>query len=51
MPQMMPLNWLFLFFMFIMFFMLFMIMNYYIYSPNLLGSKSSIPTQKINWKW
>nr|YP_009529020.1 ATP synthase F0 subunit 8 [Phryganea cinerea]AXU98775.1 ATP synthase F0 subunit 8 [Phryganea cinerea] len=51
MPQMMPLNWLFLFFMFILFFILFMIMNYYIYSPNLSTSKINIQSNKNYWKW
>nr|YP_010586176.1 ATP synthase F0 subunit 8 [Eubasilissa splendida]UZZ43938.1 ATP synthase F0 subunit 8 [Eubasilissa splendida] len=51
MPQMMPLNWLFLFIMFILFFILFLIMNYFIYNPNLSSSKISIHPKKINWKW
>nr|QLY90139.1 ATP synthase F0 subunit 8 [Trichostegia minor] len=51
MPQMMPLNWLFLFFMFIIFFCLFMIMNYYIYSPNFSSSKFKISMKKFNWTW
>nr|YP_010586163.1 ATP synthase F0 subunit 8 [Eubasilissa sinensis]UZZ43925.1 ATP synthase F0 subunit 8 [Eubasilissa sinensis] len=51
MPQMMPLNWLFLFFMFIIFLILFLIMNYFIYNPNLSSSKILITPQKINWKW
>nr|YP_009000480.1 ATP synthase F0 subunit 8 [Eubasilissa regina]AHF21721.1 ATP synthase F0 subunit 8 [Eubasilissa regina] len=51
MPQMMPLNWLFLFLMFIMFLILFLIMNYFIYNPNLSSSKISIIQKKINWKW
>nr|AHC32042.1 ATP synthase F0 subunit 8 [Eubasilissa regina] len=51
MPQMMPLNWLFLFIMFIAFLILFLIMNYFIYNPNLSSSKISITQKKINWKW
>nr|AII02343.1 ATP synthase F0 subunit 8 [Tineola bisselliella] len=53
MPQMMPLNWFFLFFYFILFFMLFNILNYYIFKIN-NNNKLFLKNKNIKffyWKW
>nr|WIM00451.1 ATP synthase F0 subunit 8 [Graphium agetes] len=53
MPQMMPINWIFLFFFFILIFIIFNIMNYYIfliknkYNHNLFKNLK----KNFNWKW
>nr|AEP27703.1 ATP synthase F0 subunit 8 [Rhopalapion longirostre] len=51
MPQMMPLNWLFLFNIFVLTFILFNILNYFIFFhpiKTLYFKKKSI---LFNWKW
>nr|ARH54328.1 ATP synthase F0 subunit 8 [Cymbiodyta marginella] len=51
MPQMAPLNWLFLFILFVMIFIMFNSMNYFSFKYSV---KTYKPTQKkslINWKW
>nr|ATN41155.1 ATP synthase F0 subunit 8 [Diptera sp. 59 LC-2017] len=53
MPQMAPINWLFLFILFSMVFLLFNILNYYSIlpmSPKSLSFKK-IKTNSLNWKW
>nr|AXS64788.1 ATP synthase F0 subunit 8 [Staphylinoidea sp. 4 KM-2017] len=51
MPQMAPMNWLFLFIYTIIIFMMFNIINYYsfIYKSKYSTKKNEI--YKINWKW
>nr|ALO76161.1 ATP synthase F0 subunit 8 [Cyphonistes vallatus] len=51
MPQMAPLNWLFLFFMFISVFLMFNVINYFsfLYPPKKVSKEKS--TTKISWKW
>nr|ARH53886.1 ATP synthase F0 subunit 8 [Hygrotus nigrolineatus] len=54
MPQMMPLNWIFLYIFFSMMFILFNFMNYYCYLiKNKINQHNSIKLIKIkyNWKW
>nr|YP_009493374.1 ATP synthase F0 subunit 8 [Lyonetia clerkella]AWK29929.1 ATP synthase F0 subunit 8 [Lyonetia clerkella] len=54
MPQMMPLNWLFLFFFFIFIFILFNIFNYYIYDMKTINNKKltkNFKSNNLNWKW
>nr|QXT44599.1 ATP synthase F0 subunit 8 [Ruptitermes nr. cangua G16-174] len=52
MPQMMPMEWMLLYFTFLTTFLMFNIMNYFSQYPNQEGkTKSSINTNKINWKW
>nr|YP_002916044.1 ATP synthase F0 subunit 8 [Eriogyna pyretorum]ACN22002.1 ATP synthase F0 subunit 8 [Eriogyna pyretorum] len=53
MPQMMPINWIFLFIFFIIIFFIFNIMNYYIFNfnnkfNNLLLNKK---IKNFYWKW
>nr|YP_010713160.1 ATP synthase F0 subunit 8 [Thaumatomyia glabra]WDA94052.1 ATP synthase F0 subunit 8 [Thaumatomyia glabra] len=53
MPQMAPINWLFLFILFSVIFLLFNVMNYYSIlpsSPKSLSTKS-FKTNSLNWKW
>nr|AII02330.1 ATP synthase F0 subunit 8 [Phyllonorycter platani] len=54
MPQMMPINWIFLFIFFFFIFLLFMIMNYYNY--NISPIKNNFKNKKLKknnfqWKW
>nr|APX39464.1 ATP synthase F0 subunit 8 [Phyllotreta variipennis] len=51
MPQMMPMNWLFLMLYFIFFYFLILVMNYYLinYQPKMINVKKS--QLKYNWKW
>nr|YP_010585981.1 ATP synthase F0 subunit 8 [Adicella ragma]UZZ43717.1 ATP synthase F0 subunit 8 [Adicella ragma] len=52
MPQMMPLNWLFLYFMFLMTYAMFIYMNFYITSFN--NKNNLLLMNKKNymlWKW
>nr|ALO76087.1 ATP synthase F0 subunit 8 [Clambus sp. CLA01] len=51
MPQMAPLNWLFLFFYFISIFFMFNILNYFIFLKTPLDKKTSLKFNSINWKW
>nr|YP_010713134.1 ATP synthase F0 subunit 8 [Cadrema minor]WDA94013.1 ATP synthase F0 subunit 8 [Cadrema minor] len=53
MPQMAPINWLFLFLLFSMIFLLFNVMNYYSIIPKTPDSKktSELKTNSLNWKW
>nr|WKU83799.1 ATP synthase F0 subunit 8 [Betasyrphus sp. n. AU1] len=53
MPQMAPINWLFLFLLFSIIFILFNMMNYFIYCPLNPKSKNltKINTTSMNWKW
>nr|YP_010946625.1 ATP synthase F0 subunit 8 [Margattea nimbata]WGO57343.1 ATP synthase F0 subunit 8 [Margattea nimbata] len=51
MPQMMPLNWLFLFIMFNLIFLMFNIMNYFQPVPAPLSTKLSIKMNPSSWKW
>nr|YP_009485885.1 ATP synthase F0 subunit 8 [Paroster mesosturtensis]AVZ66463.1 ATP synthase F0 subunit 8 [Paroster mesosturtensis] len=52
MPQMAPMNWLFLYLFFSMMFILFNFMNFYIFliKKNDLMIKS-MPMKFMNWKW
>nr|YP_010713095.1 ATP synthase F0 subunit 8 [Meromyza saltatrix]WDA93961.1 ATP synthase F0 subunit 8 [Meromyza saltatrix] len=53
MPQMAPINWLFLFLMFSMIFLLFNMMNYYSIIPSSpkLNLLKMMKTNSLNWKW
>nr|YP_010155422.1 ATP synthase F0 subunit 8 [Dicraeus orientalis]QQX44915.1 ATP synthase F0 subunit 8 [Dicraeus orientalis] len=53
MPQMAPINWLFLFIMFSVIFLLFNVMNYYSILPSSpkLNEKNELKTNSLNWKW
>nr|YP_009485872.1 ATP synthase F0 subunit 8 [Paroster macrosturtensis]AVZ66450.1 ATP synthase F0 subunit 8 [Paroster macrosturtensis] len=52
MPQMAPMNWLFLYLFFSMMFILFNFMNFYIFliKKNNLTIKF-MPMKSMNWKW
>nr|QVL27761.1 ATP synthase F0 subunit 8 [Monopis longella] len=53
MPQMMPLNWLFLFFFFIIIFILFNMLNYFIFKINLnnkLSNNNYLKSLNFTWK-
>nr|AFQ62210.1 ATP synthase F0 subunit 8 [Hypomedon debilicornis] len=52
MPQMAPMNWLFLFIFFILIFLMFNSLNYFsfIYNNKSMINKNS-KTFNINWKW
>nr|YP_011002921.1 ATP synthase F0 subunit 8 [Leucoptera coffeella]WPR14287.1 ATP synthase F0 subunit 8 [Leucoptera coffeella] len=53
MPQMMPINWIFLFLMFITIFLLFIIMNYFNYNIK-IEKKNYLKNnnfKNLNWKW
>nr|AYQ18935.1 ATP synthase F0 subunit 8 [Discolomatidae sp. 4 ACP-2013] len=51
MPQMSPLNWMFLYFLFILIFFLFMIITYYQFLNNNINNKSLFKKKNYNWKW
>nr|YP_010586553.1 ATP synthase F0 subunit 8 [Rhyacophila quadrifida]UZZ44367.1 ATP synthase F0 subunit 8 [Rhyacophila quadrifida] len=56
MPQMMPMNWIFLFFMTCLIFMVFNMMNYFNFNPLLINKYQNMTdkknmTQSINWNW
>nr|YP_003204828.1 ATP synthase F0 subunit 8 [Macrogyrus oblongus]ACO92541.1 ATP synthase F0 subunit 8 [Macrogyrus oblongus] len=52
MPQMAPMNWLFLYFLFTMIFLMFNFMNYYIFMINSkIHSIMKNKINKMNWKW
>nr|YP_009725094.1 ATP synthase F0 subunit 8 [Rotunda rotundapex]QGW14832.1 ATP synthase F0 subunit 8 [Rotunda rotundapex]WAR64271.1 ATP synthase F0 subunit 8 [Rotunda rotundapex] len=52
MPQMMPINWIFLFFIFIYIFLIFNIMNYYIFKKKLLLNNKLMKKNFLSyWKW
>nr|YP_006503990.1 ATP synthase F0 subunit 8 [Macrotermes subhyalinus]AFM92490.1 ATP synthase F0 subunit 8 [Macrotermes subhyalinus] len=52
MPQMMPMEWMMLYMMFLITFLMFNIMNYFNQSPNSQEkNKSTITSNKMNWKW
>nr|YP_009350887.1 ATP synthase F0 subunit 8 [Allodontermes schultzei]AQP28030.1 ATP synthase F0 subunit 8 [Allodontermes schultzei] len=52
MPQMMPMEWMVLYTTFLMAFLMFNIMNYFSQPPKEKKlSKSTISTNKMNWKW
>nr|YP_010730234.1 ATP synthase F0 subunit 8 [Biomeigenia flava]WEG23049.1 ATP synthase F0 subunit 8 [Biomeigenia flava] len=55
MPQMAPMNWLFLFIIFSISFMIFNMMNYYSFIPmmpklNIYNNNSQL-MNSMNWKW
>nr|YP_009441672.1 ATP synthase F0 subunit 8 [Amara communis]AOY39191.1 ATP synthase F0 subunit 8 [Amara communis] len=53
MPQMAPMNWLFLYIMFNMIFLMFNFLNYYMFLiKNTMNTfKNKNITKKLNWKW
>nr|YP_010710213.1 ATP synthase F0 subunit 8 [Dyscolus oreas]WCS91654.1 ATP synthase F0 subunit 8 [Dyscolus oreas]WCS91667.1 ATP synthase F0 subunit 8 [Dyscolus oreas] len=53
MPQMAPMNWLFLYLMFTFIFFLFNFLNYYMFLiKNIKGNLNNNFTKKfLNWKW
>nr|YP_010586423.1 ATP synthase F0 subunit 8 [Oecetis caucula]UZZ44211.1 ATP synthase F0 subunit 8 [Oecetis caucula] len=53
MPQMMPLNWLYLFISFSMIFLFFITLNYYAYNPYITHNNLLVKINnfKFNWKW
>nr|QLY90048.1 ATP synthase F0 subunit 8 [Nemotelus notatus] len=53
MPQMAPINWLFLFIMFSVVFFMFNVLNYYCFYNKMPQSKtiSAKTTNSMNWKW
>nr|YP_009995327.1 ATP synthase F0 subunit 8 [Ochthebius capicola]QNP09730.1 ATP synthase F0 subunit 8 [Ochthebius capicola] len=51
MPQMAPMNWLFLFLMFTMIFLMFNSMNYFSFKYDNLKKFIIKKNLKLNWKW
>nr|QWB85797.1 ATP synthase F0 subunit 8 [Arhopalus rusticus] len=51
MPQMAPLNWLFLFFMFFTIFFMFNSLNYFMFKYNIKKSSTIKKLLHYNWKW
>nr|ASN65979.1 ATP synthase F0 subunit 8 [Pogonostoma subtiligrossum] len=52
MPQMAPMNWIFLYLMFTLIFILFNFLNYYIFTIKLSTSPiKSFLIKKMIWKW
>nr|ARH54003.1 ATP synthase F0 subunit 8 [Stomis pumicatus] len=52
MPQMAPMNWLFLYLLFSIIFMMFNFMNYYLFLiKNYSVSMKNINKKFLNWKW
>nr|AML26316.1 ATP synthase F0 subunit 8 [Hydrophilidae sp. BMNH 1274335] len=51
MPQMAPINWLFLFIFFIVIFMMFNSMNYFSFKYPIKLTKFSMKKKIMNWKW
>nr|UPX88697.1 ATP synthase F0 subunit 8 [Cychrus caraboides] len=53
MPQMAPMNWLFLYIMFTIIFLIFNFMNYYLYLIKTMSNnlKNNYMKIKLNWKW
>nr|YP_009694374.1 ATP synthase F0 subunit 8 [Carabus granulatus]QEI26034.1 ATP synthase F0 subunit 8 [Carabus granulatus] len=54
MPQMAPMNWLFLYFMFTIIFLMFNFLNYYLYlikNTNNYTLKNNYMKKILNWKW
>nr|YP_010586007.1 ATP synthase F0 subunit 8 [Anisocentropus kawamurai]UZZ43743.1 ATP synthase F0 subunit 8 [Anisocentropus kawamurai] len=53
MPQMLPLNWLFLYIFFILLYIFFLKLNYFSYKPFFLKNNNNIIflNNKLNWKW
>nr|ARX95731.1 ATP synthase F0 subunit 8 [Protochauliodes biconicus] len=52
MPQMAPINWLFLFILFSLTLIIFNIINYYLINPiNPEDSSQSLQKNSLNWKW
>nr|WGL39512.1 ATP synthase F0 subunit 8 [Limbodessus compactus] len=52
MPQMMPLNWIFLYLMFLIIFFIFNFMNYYIHSLTMnFNNVKKMKNKILNWKW
>nr|ANJ70545.1 ATP synthase F0 subunit 8 [Liopterus haemorrhoidalis] len=52
MPQMAPMNWLFLYFLFSLIFMLFNFMNYYMFMiKNKTNNLQNFIKKTLNWKW
>nr|UFZ13924.1 ATP synthase F0 subunit 8 [Protochauliodes sp.] len=52
MPQMAPINWLFLFMFFSMMLIIFNIMNYFLINPQISTNfYKNIKINSMNWKW
>nr|AND96168.1 ATP synthase F0 subunit 8 [Tragiscus dimidiatus] len=51
MPQMAPLNWLFLFFYFLLIFMIFNTLNYYSYIYPIKSMIIKTKKNFLSWKW
>nr|YP_009485859.1 ATP synthase F0 subunit 8 [Limbodessus palmulaoides]AVZ66437.1 ATP synthase F0 subunit 8 [Limbodessus palmulaoides] len=52
MPQMMPLNWIFLYLMFLIIFFIFNFMNYYLFPMKTnLNFMKKMKNKTMNWKW
>nr|YP_010385248.1 ATP synthase F0 subunit 8 [Anatrichus pygmaeus]UPM51784.1 ATP synthase F0 subunit 8 [Anatrichus pygmaeus] len=53
MPQMAPINWLFLFIMFSMIFIMFNMVNYYSILPTSpkIKKMNELKSNSLNWKW
>nr|AXS66415.1 ATP synthase F0 subunit 8 [Caraboidea sp. KM-2017] len=53
MPQMAPMNWLFLYIMFTMIFLLFNFLNYYMFliKNTKISIKNNYLSKILNWKW
>nr|AYR05251.1 ATP synthase F0 subunit 8 [Harpalinae sp. 2 ACP-2013] len=54
MPQMAPMNWLFLYFMFTVTFLLFNFLTYYLFlikNNNISNNLTNISSKMLNWKW
>nr|YP_009185986.1 ATP synthase F0 subunit 8 [Sphaeridium bipustulatum]ALO70944.1 ATP synthase F0 subunit 8 [Sphaeridium bipustulatum] len=51
MPQMAPINWLFLFIMFIMIYIVFNSFNYFSFKYPVKSYQFKTKKSKINWKW
>nr|ANJ70584.1 ATP synthase F0 subunit 8 [Nebria brevicollis] len=53
MPQMAPMNWLFLYFFFTCIFIIFNMLNYYLYmiKNNYYSMKNKFNKKNLTWKW
>nr|QNP10048.1 ATP synthase F0 subunit 8 [Ochthebius nanus] len=51
MPQMAPMNWIFLFFMFTMIFFMFNTMNFFSFKYSPIKMEKINKKLKFNWKW
>nr|YP_010998221.1 ATP synthase F0 subunit 8 [Penthetria simplicipes]WPM86378.1 ATP synthase F0 subunit 8 [Penthetria simplicipes] len=52
MPQMSPMNWMFLFIFFFIIFLMFNMLNYFsFFQPKMFLNKNTFLKNSLNWKW